>query len=348
MQIRWQCDSSRWQAILEQVPAATIFHSPAWAETYARSGRGHYEVMHAEWSDGRQAIVPVGVRPIWQSLLQAAAVGIDGGYGGILATGRLDPDEVTALMRCLQRRFPEWTLATNPFDPPAPGTLPLTLTPTNATLAVPLAPLSELRHHYDRERRRAVRRYEAEGVRTEVVRRPQERDLRQFWQLYRQAADHWRRVGRPGAWVRDERWFEALWHCAGEQLTVVTAWVGQELAGAEILACQGRIATELFSVWDRRFARQQVSTALTEACLVESFARGCRYLDGMPSGELDGVDRFKASFGAVAQPIWLAHRQHWLSRALQHGRKLRGWWRLPAPVPLAGVAMLDLVVLTHG
>jgi hypothetical protein len=336
MHIRWQCPPSAWQAILDQIPSATFFHTPAWAAVYTHSRRGDYEVLHATWPDGRQALIPIGVRPIWQALLRAASGGIDGGYGGILATGPLDPDEQAALLQALHRRHPEWALTTNPFDCPPPEASPFQWQPAGVTHAIPLAPLEKLRQGYSKDRLRAAKRYEAEGVKIQVIDRPGDHDRRLFTTLYRQAAAHWHQTGRPTHWVRNDRWFQALWHCAAERLTMVVARVGDTAAGAEIIAGHGRIATELFAVWDRRFAKQQVATALAEASLAESYARGFHYLDGMPSGVLRGVDRHKASLGGIPRPIFLASHQHWLSRTLQWGKgmsqRYRHWMPLGAAI----------------
>jgi hypothetical protein len=230
-------------------------------------------------------------------------------------------------------------VTTNPFDPPAGGSFPLPLRPAGVTLTLPVAPLEEMRRRYGKERQRAVRRYLDADVRLECVDRPDERHRQLFWQLYRQSTDDWRQLGRPSTWVRDEAWVRALWHCSRDHLTMVTAWVGDQLAGAEILAVQGRVATELLSVWDRQFGKLQISTALTEGSVVAAHARGSHHLDGMPSGSLDGVERFKASFGAVARPIWLARHEHWLSRLLGWGCQAKRWIQTPpwAPAPLASL-----------
>lgn len=309
--LRWGCSADEWQAIVDRIPTATFFHTAAWAATYTASGRGRCDVLRADWPDGRQALIPVGVRRIWRGLGRSAAIGFDGGYGGILATAPLHPDERQWLWRRLSRRYGDWTLATNPFEPPAWPDLPVDLVPAGPTLAVPLAPLEVVRRRYDKERRHAARQAERNGVVvTEVPADHPDRQAR-FWAQYHQAADAWRRLGRPLTWIRDEAWFRALWQCAGDRLLLLMAHHEGRPVGAELLAIQGTIAVELFAAWDRQAAKLQVATALTEGAMHAALVRGCTLLDAMPSGPLRGVERFKASFGAVAHPIWHAHRRPW-------------------------------------
>ncbi|MBC7545476.1 MAG: GNAT family N-acetyltransferase [Candidatus Sericytochromatia bacterium] len=322
MQLHWGSQPTLWQDTIARIPQATFFHTPAWAEVFVTAKGGRVEVLHACWPDGRQALVPVGVRPIWWGLVQSATTGIDGGYGGILATAPLSTTEEQQLYRAVRQRFPELALASNPFDAvarPLPGG---SQAAAGHTYAVCLAPLPELRRQYTKERQRTVRRYQEAGVQVRLIPRPDEADRRHFYRLYEQAAAQWREQEHPERWIRDRRWFETLWTKARDHLTLAVGTVDGEVAGMEIVAVQGRIATELFHVWDRRFGRQHVSTAIVEACLAFSHARGCDYLDAVPSGPLDSLDRFKASFGASARPIWADSQTTPLTRALLHGQAL--------------------------
>ncbi len=332
MEIRWECQASLWQETLDCVPQATFFHTPAWAHLFAVTHGGHVDVLHASWPDGRRAVMPVGVRPVWHGLRQAAVTGIDGGYGGLLATGPLSLAEERQLYRIVWRRFPDIALTSNPFAESAPLLSLAGTVSASHTYAVRLAPLPQLRRHYDKERQRAVRRYLDAGVQVRLIRRPDESDKRQFRRLYEQAAACWRLGPAGDRWTRDERWFQALWEQARRHLTLAVAAVDGAVAGMEILATQGRIATELMHVWDRRFAKQQVSTAIVEACLAFSHAQGCTYLDAVPSGPLDSLDYYKASFGAEALPIWTVSRMSPLSRALLRGQAEWRWWQALVPV----------------
>jgi hypothetical protein len=345
LRLHWDNSHCAWQAFLDEIPSATFFHTPMWADTFAISGRGRYEILRIDWPDGRQAIVPIGIKRIWRRLIDAATVGIDGGYGGVLATGPVHPDEWDWLLRRLVRRYGDLTVTTNPFAAPWEGSPAETWQPVEPALAVPLAPLDQLRRAYSQDRRRVARRFRESGIRTTVHLRPSLAEWQVFCRLYQLSVGRWLKADRPVTWIRSNQWLEALWQVARERLILVIGHLGDRPVGAEVMACQGGIATELFAVWDPDMAGHHIGTGLTEVCLEIAFAKGCRLLDAMPSGELAGVARYKASFGAVPYPIRMTHHPHWLSRVLTHGQSV--WakgaaarlWRIPVWVTGMGLAL---------
>ena len=316
MRLSWDCPRSVWTSVLSHSPSATFFHSPEWADVVAANGLGQPRTLLAQWADGRQALCVLGIRPVWGGLVRAARSGT-GGHGGIVATGPLSDSERRLYFRSLWRRFPECGGSTNPFGEPMPAATGFMVTPAPPTMAVRLAPLAELRRRYHRERLRAVERYQQQGVALRVIPQPGPADWQAFYQLYEQEVEHWRELGRPMHLARDARWFQSLQSLAAKQLRLVVATVAGEVAGMLVYAGQHRVATELYMAWDRRFSQHQISTALKEACLIESHAHGYDYVDFMPSGGLTGVEHFKTSFGAEPLAISEFYHPSWPTRSLK-------------------------------
>jgi hypothetical protein len=316
MRLTWNCPRSVWTHLLAHSAQATFFHSPAWADVVRVNGMGEPQAMLAQWQDGRQALCVVGVRPVWGGLIRAARSGTAGGYGGLVANGPLSEYELRVLYRALWRRFGECGGLSNPFAQPPPNETGFRLHPAPPTLAVRLAPLSDLRQRYTLERLRAVTRYQKREVQLRVVRQPTADDWRQFMRLYEHETGIWRQQGRPLHLVRDARWFASLQQASGHQLRITVATVAGETVGMLVYAIQHRIATELYVVWDHAYAQYQVTTALKEASLAECHATGLRWFDLMPSGSLAGVEHFKVSFGAEPLPVWEFYHPSWASRSL--------------------------------
>lgn len=305
MDLSWQADRATWDAVLTASPQATFFHSPAWADLFVAGGPGRrVEVLQAHWPDGRRAVVPMGVRRLWRGLVTLAASGMEYGYGGIVASGPLTASEQRALIRACQKRFPDWIGRSHPFDPFVAALGLPALQDDFATRVLPVLSLDRLRTGYNRERLRAMKRYQAQGVSVRVVGDPDPADRRCFERLYDLEVASWRDRGFDLRWARSATWFDRFWHVAKGRVRVAFATVAGDTVGAEVMVQQGRQATGLFLAWDRRFDECRVSTALTEACLQDCFDRGLTQWDFMPSGDNASLDRFKASFGAVSTPIW--------------------------------------------
>lgn len=322
MQLHWQSSRDDWQAIVDRAASATIFHTPAWTELTCATTGWEARPLTISWSDGRQAVVPILAFPLWRGLSSAASVGVDG-YGGIIATGPLSEQEQATIYRAIRRRFRDCWMHTNPFDGPAPERVGHVWESVPPTRALRLAPLDQLRRHYHKERLRCVRRYQAHGVTVTWWPRLDADDRSLVARLYAAECERWQAEGRSTEGLRPPEWFTHLWRHLDDRLRMAVATVDGEIAGVELLIKHGRIATELLMVWDRRFAAQQVSTALAEACFTAAYVAGCEWIDAMPSGPLDGIDRYKASFGAEALPIG-GYRQHSpLSKMLFAAQRLR-------------------------
>ncbi|MBC7543160.1 MAG: GNAT family N-acetyltransferase [Candidatus Sericytochromatia bacterium] len=312
MLIDWHCPAATWQNLLDRVPQATFFHTPAWAAGVEAAGGVRGTALHVRWPDGRQAVVPLAVRPIWGGWLQIASTALEGCYGGILADGPVSDAQQSALFLAMRRRFPDLRIYGNPFmAPPSPA---IGLRPSEATQVrvFRLAPLETLRQGYRSSRRRDVRRYQTDGVGTTVLHRPDDRHLADFMRLYEHEIGHWASLEH----AKDAAWFQRLWDQARTRLSLMTAHIGGESAGVALVARQGQVATQLVMAWDRRFAAHQVPTALMEACLEDAYAQGCQYLDVMSCAEQAGIEFFKASFGAEALPIWCDYRTSAVTAAL--------------------------------
>lgn len=322
VQLHWQCTRDEWQTIVDQAASATIFHTPAWTELTCATTGWDAHPLRISWPDGRQAVVPILGFPLWRGLVSAASVGAEG-YGGIIATGPLSEQEQATIYRAIRRRYRDCWMTTNPFDGPAPERVGHPWEPVSPSRALRLAPLDQLRRQYSKDRLRRVRRYQAQLVTVTWWPRLVADDRSLVARLYAAECDRWQAEGLPTEDLRRPAWFTQLWRRLGNRLQMAVATVDGKIAGLELFIKQGRIATELLTIWDRRFASYQVSTALSEACFAAAYGAGCQWFDSMPAGPQAGGDRHKAGFGAEALPVG-GYRQHSpLSRMLLAAQRLR-------------------------
>ena len=316
MQLDWNTDSDVWSSLSTWAPDATIFHTPGWAAAATEAGYGQAAVATARWPDSRQAVLICGVRRAWGGLVDVARSGVAGGYGGLITSDPLTDAEARAVYRAIAQRYPDFGGCSNPYAPPPPADADLRLSPGGDSLVLPLAPLDRLRLGYSQDRRRAVRRYQQRAVAVRLIGRPglPERDLlRQL--LLREAATERVQGDVARLWLQ-ETWLDSLWRHLRGRLGMAVAQVDGELAGAALFVRHGRRGTGLCLAWDRRFAQDQVCTALVEACLADAHATGLTLWDFMPTGDRSGIDRFKQSFGAQPLPVWEYQRESVVGRSL--------------------------------
>ncbi|MBU6429232.1 MAG: GNAT family N-acetyltransferase, partial [Cyanobacteria bacterium REEB65] len=268
------------------------------------------------FDDGTVALLGLAYAKVYRGLLTAVRCGVAGGYGGLIAPQPLSWRHVAAAFEGLASRFCEWQGQSMPHV--AWPTLPLGESRTQtATLLLPLAELATLRRAYNENRRRDARKAVAYDRLT--IENPALKDLLPFYSLYQEAADQWHYTKhRHGA-----AFWNAVFRGLGPSLALTIASREGRPAAARLVALRNGIAYDLaFSVHPLHRG-QQAATAVTEAALEHAYMAGARVFDFMPSGSLEGVWRFKASFGAKAVPVFELHQRRGLARILQGMRAMR-------------------------
>lgn len=309
MEVHWGLARSDWLERLSALPGATYFHSPMWLESVVAAFGGQVLAVEFRFPDGNWALMPMTIKAYAKGLFWHGYSGESGVYGGPLSPRPLRPDQHAALYGALNVRFPDIQVFGNPFaENPLPED-PRWQRHAHATHVLDLAPPEAMRAQFSRGCRARGNKARRAGIKTELYSAPDAASL--FYDLYR---DSLRRWGEKVTWIRPLAFFEAVLAAGDEHVALhVARYEGQ--AAAVMLVCSwGDYAHYLAGAADTRLMEHCPSNLLMEDAAATWHARGKRFLDLGSSNGLEGVTRFKESFGARPLAYQSIRRQGSLGR----------------------------------
>jgi CelD/BcsL family acetyltransferase involved in cellulose biosynthesis len=305
--ITWDLAEADWAAFVARCPHATFFHLPAW---YMAHG---YPTATAliRFEDGAEALLPLALRQRFRGLVTEAMAGIENGYGGLVSPTPLTAAQVDAAYELVRRRFPDLVVTGNPHGayPNLPAGGPIGL---DATQVVPILDREGQRKLLGSSRKKHVTRAAKAGFHQEVRTHLTAADAASFYPLYARRAAAWTYT----RWVRDEAYFERLCEAAGDRLALFLAYRDGELAGFRLLGLQGPVVMDLFLATDARHDEDHVGPFLVIEPLAWLHEQGYQRFDFLPSGRLEGVKAYKASFGATPLEHASTRLAGWVGRGL--------------------------------
>lgn len=298
--VNWQISEPDWAQYLEACPNATIFHHPGWYRSHSEE---HEAILcpHFQWEDGYHAILPMLIRPKYKGLIREASAGAQHGYGGLVSPWTLSPEQVDEAYAVVRERFPNLRAYGNPFESfvNTPPVGPQAKRLEASTQVLPILEPDAQRMRMNDTQQKHCKRAEKHGFRLEVIPGPTPAHVATFYGLYEAHSATW----SYRRWVRDRRYFESLLEHLGPHLVLFLAWSEDRLSGFRLVGCYGRIVSDLYLATDKDAAKFHVGPHLVERPLAWCHAHGYKLFDFMPSGNLDGVMTYKASFGAEPLPL---------------------------------------------
>lgn len=305
MQIQQPVSREVWQEVARRCPWATYFHTPAWAESIAAAfpefrshGIGFFDDTFG------QVVLPAVVRTK-RGLLRTVRdyKSMEPGvYGGFIAEQPLTPTQIRRLCEalCSIRGCSGRIVET----PDMPLNLPAPFSPKPmVTHRIRLGrPYEEVAAGFSRGQKSNIRQAIRKGVRIRLA--CNEQDITTYYLLYRSTVQRWDK--RQGSLYP----LEFFLHLYRHQNGCVRFWLaeaaGEPVAGIIVLAWRqtlvywhGSSHREHFKLYPNNLLHAKV---LEQAC-----ADGFSYYDMGPSMGLEGVIRFKESFGAE-QSSFTAYR----------------------------------------
>jgi CelD/BcsL family acetyltransferase involved in cellulose biosynthesis len=310
-------DGARWDALVEEAPGASIFHTSAWAAVWTAEWKdARWEALVLEDASGYAAGLGAIVRRrgFWRTI-DAMPYATHG--GPIVRRGHPDP---AAARRALLLAFERWTSGRFVLRAQLawPGgraeEFPDGLEPREAfTHVLPLSrDYASVAEGFAPSARRLVRQAEESGL---TIRPAAGReDLRAFFTLATETVR--RRGGEPKPFSLFER-IAALLGPAGLARYHLVTHGDEPVAGSLHFFHEG-VATSWLpvsraSAWHLRpnnFLTAHVLETLCEAGYLE-------YDFGASPPDADGLIRFKEGWGAVRRPVWIAERRSGLHRRLR-------------------------------
>ncbi len=308
VRICWELPETVWQKLYDASSDAPPFQSPGWYAAWHADTGQEVAAVGFKFSDGARAVLPIALERAYRGTMHRARSGVGGGYGGLFGPRSLSERHVALAYRALARRFPDLSVQTFPHQgwPGAPRGPHAT---TTRTLRIDLAPRETMRKRYFKNRRRDSRFALEYGVDFGPL---EGERLEAFLELYHEAAGQW-------AFDRHRRG-DAWWRTLAERLPELAlnlAWQQGQVAAARVFAWRAGIAYDLAQLVSPRFRNGEAATAVTDGTLVYAHSLGLRQFDMMPSGGLEGVYRFKESFGAGPVEVLEYRHQNFLARSLE-------------------------------
>lgn len=315
--VTWDVSPSAWGAFLERCPRATFFHTPEWYRANTAS-RGYVTMAaHFKFSDGHEALLPMALLSSYRGLVRVAHAGIENGYGGLVSPEPLGSQHVEAAYMLVRRTFADLWVVGNPFES-YPNMPPGGEVVVDATLVLPVLEPEEQRRRMADTRGKQVKRAQKGDFRVEVHTHLTAEHASRFYPLYAKRASAW----DYSKWARDEAYFRALCEHAGNKLALFLAYQGDTLAGFRLLGLHGPVVMDLYLATDEAFESQYVGPLLVAEPLAWCHEQGYAAFDFQPSGRLEGVKAYKASFGAESLPHQQVLFQSFKTRSLENLRQL--------------------------
>ncbi len=282
--IRWDLAWPDWLARLAQCPNATFFHTPEWLEGMARVFGGRPRALLAEWSDRDWALWPLTEKNLARGRLRHAVSGETGVYGGPIVPRPLATQRAWALYRTVSERWPNLTVTGNPaLDPawfaPPPGAR---LDVTHRLRPAAVEPSRGCKTHLNRALKAGY----------EVASRPGG-DAAGFADLHAQAIRRW---GARLTWQRPEAYYRALLEIPG--VWSFSASKGGDEGAMLVAAVWGDTAHYIAGATGADHLAAGASNLVMAAFIRWAHDHGLAQVDLGPSQGLEGVIRFKESFGA--------------------------------------------------
>lgn len=274
----------------------TYFQSREWATIWSRHAvegdRPH--PLHVTFEDGRTAVLPLSRRPGPHGLLPTWLLSPAGTFGGWLAPAELEDvhaRQLTALLLGLHGRL-RWRLS--PYDPHLVR-LRVTGAIEDDTHALDLrSGFEAIAAGWRKGQRSAIRRAERAGV--EI----REATSRSEWNGFIAAyEDSLRRWGDTATTRYPAGLFIDIFERCSPHVRMWVAIVEGEVAAGALCFYAGEHAVYWAGAAREEYLPLRPVNLLIRDAIRDACARNYRWFDFNPSGKLEGVQKFKRSFGAV-------------------------------------------------
>lgn len=298
-----------WRRVWNACDYATYFHSPEWADVWAKHTHGRVRPAPKllRFSDGRSAIVPLCFETKFRGLLDRYVSSPEATYGGWISADALTTTHAVLLTRWMlsaQGKNLVWRF--NPYDPLA---LPAAMICNvegrrDVTHSVRLdASPEQLFKGFKKGTREDIKKAQKKGC-IEISTAETLEEWRAYYRVYQDSLTRWG-LGPDGGY----RWelFDTIRRLESPH---VRLWIGRY---------EGRIVSGELSLYSRRHAvswhaatlkdylRSGVGKFQTFHIIKDSCERGYEWVDFNPSAGLGGVQELKESFRARVLPAPLVY-----------------------------------------
>jgi len=303
---------SVWRELHDNDPYALPTQSPDWIDALTSTARYRDVTRIYRLPDGRTAVLPLVARVGAGPLGAAQSMPTSWGYGGLINSGTLDDELVTAVLD-------DVTSAPGARFHVRPNPLHAEIW-ANAVRGRPFVTASRVHAHildleggfdtvwgerFTSTARTNTRKAEKAGVRVETDATGALIEV--FYGLWQQSIDRWAAKQNEPLWLARLRGgrrdpigkLHSIARHLGERCQVSVAWLDDRPAAAIIVLTSGTSAHYTRGAMDEELAGPSRANALLHTRAIEAACqRGCRYYHMGETGSSPGLAQFKTRFGA--------------------------------------------------
>jgi hypothetical protein len=288
-----------WDEVARACPWATYFHTAAWAGCMAETFPGYTaEALGCILADGTPVVLPCVVKKKKRllRLVKDYKSMEPGVYGGFMAPRPLVPDDIERLAAAvLGIRGASGRMVETPWQP---LNLPASFISKNlSTHIVALSPdFDMLQKQFSRGQKSNLSQARRKQV---VVRRAETgMDIDAYFSLYTETVKRW---GAPAGAVYSKELFARLFAAKDPHIMFRLAEVEGRIAAGIIALAWGRTIIYWHGAALQEFFKHYPNNLLHAELMAWGCANGYLLYDMGPSAGLEGVAKFKESFGAQAR-----------------------------------------------
>jgi hypothetical protein len=306
-----------WQAVWQACPYATYYHSPEWSYLWQdyTSGQMQSTPVLFDFSDGTSVIFPLSHHKVVGGMVSKymSSVPQDVTYGGWISRRKLTIEHAYLIIGFLRQNYKNLLWRLNPYN--------------DLVHRINISPLEEGTTHvlrlsedieklfgrFSKGHRNAVKRARANGI---TVRRGNSlEDWKAYYSLY---LDSVRRWGKNAFCVHSWNLFELMYNMNSPYINL---WLAEHqdtvIAARIIVYSQNHVISWHGVALEKEFHLRPVNLLHYEM-IKDSYELGYQWYDFGPSGNLQGVRKFKEHFGTQTLPCGKVRH---MSSIFSFGRK---------------------------
>ena len=287
-----------WDEVARACPWATYFHTAAWAGCMADTFPGfRSEALGCALDDGTPVVLPCVVKKKKRLLRQVHDYKSmePGVYGGFMAPRVLAPQETERLAAAVLRiKGASGRIVETPWQP-----LHLKGSFISKKLSTHIVELSPDFETLQKKFSRGQKSNLSQARRKQVTVRPAatENDIDAYFSLYQETVKRW---GETAGAVYSKELFMKLFNMQDEHIIFTLAEVENKIVSGIIALAWGRTMIYWHGAALQEFFKHYPNNLLHAELMAWGCANRFQLYDMGPSAGLEGVARFKESFGARA------------------------------------------------
>jgi len=311
MQIKDWPDIPFWEEIVKESNESTFYHTPLWHEIVVNTFKDYFIATKGFiFEDGKRAVLPFiqtktggffkGERHLKSSVY---------GYGGIISEGRLSEAHQNQIYNYITSMKASVSIESNPLYE---YTLPDCF--SRKRDFIHFIPLDKgekyIYKHFSKGAKSSLSKAKRKGIIVRTIQK--EEELLAYFEIYRDTLKRWGNATRV---TYPEELFLNIFKSAGNAAKI---WVAEK--DGKIIAVVTIFYWNQIVNWFHGAALQDYfdccpNNILQMEIMKDAIKRNYHYYDLGPSGGIDGVIKFKESFGAEKRELMVGHwKYRWKKR----------------------------------